>query len=118
MVIGHAVDSAGLDYLRRLAGRGSLPGVDRVGLGVLLPPGQRAGTLAQLCRRGCAGQMMLSQDAWCYIGWFPGPVRAQVASGWHCNHVTGDVLAALRNAASPGNRSRRCSWITHGATAR
>ena len=56
MVIGHAVDSAGLDYLRRLAGRSSLPGVDRVGLGVLLPPGQRAGTLAQLCRRAAPGR--------------------------------------------------------------
>jgi phosphotriesterase-related protein len=104
MVTGHAGGNAGLDYLRRLAGRGSLPGVDRVGLGVLLPSGQRAGTVAQLCRRGRAEQMVLSREAWCYIGWFPGPVCTQVASGWHCNHVTGDVLAALRERGVTGEQ--------------
>jgi phosphotriesterase-related protein len=78
--------------------------VDRVGLGVLLPPGQRAGTVAQLCRRGYAEQMVFSQDAWCYIGWFPGPVRAQVAPRWHRNHVTGDVLAALRERGVTGEQ--------------
>ena len=60
--------------------------------------------MAQLCRRGYAEQMVLSQDAWCYIGWFPGPVRAQVAPKWHCNHVTGDVLAALRERGVTGEQ--------------
>ena len=78
--------------------------MDRVGLGVLLPPGQRAGTVAQLCRPGYAEQMVLSQDAWCYLGWFPGPVRAQVAPRWHRNHVTGDVLAALRERGVTGEQ--------------
>ena len=61
VIIGHAGDNVALDYLRRLADRCSLPGVDRFGLSVLLPPGQRAGTVAQLCRRGYAEQMVLSR---------------------------------------------------------
>ena len=47
---------------------------------------------------------MLSQDAWCYIAWFLGPVRAQVASGWHCNHVTGDVLCGAAERGVTGER--------------
>ena len=48
--------------------------------------------------------LQFSPDAWCRTGWFPGPVRALVAPGRHCNHVTGDVPPALRERGVTGEQ--------------
>jgi phosphotriesterase-related protein len=95
VVIGHCGDSTDLDYLRKLADAGSLLGMDRFGLDLLLPFGQRVDTVAELARRGYAEKMVLSQDASCFIDWFPHEQQVQAAPNWHYTHISDDVLPAL-----------------------
>ncbi len=78
VVIGHCGDSADVGYLTGLADRGSLLGMDRFGLDAILPFEQRVETVAHLCRLGYAERMVLSQDASCYIDWFPDGLDAEI----------------------------------------
>ncbi|MFC0082007.1 phosphotriesterase [Aciditerrimonas ferrireducens] len=96
VVIGHSGDSTDLDYLRQLADAGSILGMDRFGLDILLPFEQRVETVVRLCTEGYADRMVLSQDASCYIDWFPAGLVEQFAPNWHYEHVLRDVVPALR----------------------
>lgn len=96
VVIGHSGDTADLDYLTRLVDAGSYIGMDRFGLDVLLPFEQRVDTVAQMCRRGYAEQIVLAHDASCYIDWFPPDTKDAAAPNWHFTHIHDDVLPALR----------------------
>ena len=95
VVIGHCGDSADIGYLTGLADRGSLLGMDRFGLDAILPFEQRVDTVAHLCRLGYADRLVLSQDASCYIDWFPEGLMAKYAPNWHYEHVVADVVPAL-----------------------
>lgn len=95
VVMGHSGDSTDLDYLCRLADAGSLLGMDRFGLDILLPFEQRVDTVAELARRGYAEKMVLSQDASCFIDWFPREKQLEAAPNWHYTHISDDVLPAL-----------------------
>ena len=48
---------------------GSFIGMDRFGIDVILPFEERVATVASLCERGHADQMVLSHDAACYNDW-------------------------------------------------
>ncbi|GAA1787468.1 phosphotriesterase [Planosporangium flavigriseum] len=96
VVMGHSGDSTDLEYLTRLADAGSLLGMDRFGLDLLLPFEQRVDTIAELARRGYAEKMVLSQDASCFIDWFPHELRLQAAPNWNYTHISDDVLPALQ----------------------
>jgi phosphotriesterase-related protein len=95
VVIGHCGDSADIGYLEGLAQRGSLLGMDRFGLDIILPFEQRVETVAHLCRLGYADRLVLSQDASCFIDWFPDGLTATYAPNWHYEHVVSDVVPAL-----------------------
>jgi len=96
VVIGHSGDTTDLGYLEAVAGAGSYLGMDRFGLDMLLGFEARVATVAALCRRGLAGQIVLSHDAGCHVDVFDEPVRRQVAPRWHHLHITRDVVPALR----------------------
>lgn len=96
VVIGHSGDSTDLDYLTALADAGSLLGMDRFGLDVLLPFEDRISTVVELCRRGYAEKIVIAHDASCTIDWFPADARAQVAPTWNYRHISEDVLPTLR----------------------
>lgn len=96
VVIGHSGDSTDLDYLRTLADAGSLLGMDRFGLDVLLGFEQRVETVVELVRLGYANSVVLSQDASCFIDWFPREQQLQTVPNWHYTHISDDVLPALR----------------------
>ncbi|MEC3976110.1 phosphotriesterase family protein [Amycolatopsis sp. H20-H5] len=96
VLIGHCGDTTDLDYLTELADRGSLLGMDRFGLDLLLPFEDRVATVAALCERGYAGSMVLSHDASCYIDWLDHDQLPVLAPNWHYLHITRDVLPALR----------------------
>lgn len=96
VVIGHSGDSTDLDYLRAIADAGSYLGMDRFGIDVLLPFEQRVDAVVRLCAEGYADKMVLAQDASCYIDWFPPGLMAQAAPNWHYEHISRDVLPALR----------------------
>ncbi len=96
VVIGHSGDSTDLDYLTQLADAGSLLGMDRFGIDVLLPFEQRVDTVAELCRRGYAEKVVLAHDASCAIDWFPAGAKEQAVPNWNFRHISEDVLPALR----------------------
>lgn len=98
VVIGHSGDSTDLEYLRKLADAGSLLGMDRFGVEVLLPTADRVSTIAALCREGYADRMVLAHDASCYIDWFNPDMIKAVSPNWHYEHISNDVLPALREA--------------------
>ena len=94
VVIGHSGDTTDLDYLEALIGAGSYIGMDRFGVDVMLPFEDRVNTVAELCKRGHAGSMVLSHDASC-CGEFSDAVM-QAIPNWHFLHISHDVLPALR----------------------
>ena len=96
VVIGHSGDTADLRYLEEVAGAGSYLGMDRFGLDMFLSFEQRVDTVAELCRRGLAGQVVLSHDAACHVDVFDPETRQRVAPNWHHLHISHDVLPALR----------------------
>ncbi|MGH9061807.1 MAG: phosphotriesterase family protein, partial [Acidimicrobiales bacterium] len=96
VVMGHSGDSTDLDYLKGLADAGCLLGMDRFGLDLLVPFEDRVATVVSLCREGYASSMVLSQDASCYIDWFPAGTPAKMAPNWHYEHVSRDVIPELR----------------------
>jgi phosphotriesterase-related protein len=96
VVLGHSGDSTDLAYLTDLADAGCLLGMDRFGIDLITPFEDRVATVAELCARGYAERMVLSQDASCYIDWFPPGTVSMFAPSWHFEHVFDDVLPALR----------------------
>jgi phosphotriesterase-related protein len=96
VVIGHCGDSTDIAYLESILRRGSFIGMDRFGLDMILPGKQRVSTIAELCRRGWAGQMVLSHDACCHIDWFPKEMIQVAAPRWNFRHICDDVIPALR----------------------
>jgi phosphotriesterase-related protein len=98
VVIGHCGDSTDLTYLRRLADAGSFLGMDRFGIDGLLPTADRIATVVALCKEGYADQLVLSHDASCFIDWFnPEQIRGDWPD-WHFEHISMNVLPALRKA--------------------
>ena len=95
VVLGHSGDSLDLDHLCDLAERGYLLGMDRFGIERVVTSEQRADVVVEMCRRGHAGSMVLSQDASCYIDWMPPRVR-EAMPRWRYTHVHDDVLPYLR----------------------
>ena len=100
VVIGHSDDTEDLDYLEALMKAGSTIGMDRFGIDVFLATEKRAATVAELCKRGWAGQMVLSHDASCVLDWYPREALAAAVPRWHYRHITDDVLPMLRDAGA------------------
>ncbi len=98
VVIGHSGDSTDLDYLERLLEAGSILGMDRFGINTILPFEDRVASVVELCRRGYAEQLVLSQDASCFIDWFAEGELEAGAPFWNFTHLHDDVLPALRSA--------------------
>jgi phosphotriesterase-related protein len=96
VVLGHSGDSPDCDHLSELAEAGFVLGMDRFGINLEVTFEQRADTVVEMCRRGYAGQMVLSHDAQCYIDWMPPQLPAVVLPQWHYRHIVDDVLPYLR----------------------
>jgi len=98
VIIGHSGDSDNLDYLRGLMRRGSTIGMDRFGLDNFLPTAKRVEVIAKLCAEGYAGQMVLSHDANCWSDMMTEAEKVQTRPKWNYNHISDDILPALRAA--------------------
>ena len=96
--MGHSGDSTDLGYLRSLADAGSFLGMDRFGIDVILPTSDRVATVAALCKEGYAEKIVLAHDASCFIDWFDNDMIKAVAPNWHYEHISNDVIPALRDA--------------------
>ena len=98
VVSGHCGDSDNLDYLGEILEHGCFIGMDRFGLEMILPTAKRVATIAELCRSGYAGQMVLSHDACCHIDFYPDQGMRALVPLWNFRHIPDDVLPALRKA--------------------
>ncbi|MBW8801498.1 MAG: phosphotriesterase-related protein [Streptomyces sp.] len=95
IVLGHSGDTPDVDYLESLAQQGFTLGMDRFGINVGTTFEARADTLVELCRRGLADRMVLSQDAACYIDWID-PAAKAFTPQWHYLHLADDVFPYVR----------------------
>ena len=95
VVLGHSGDTTDVDHLSELADAGFLLGFDRFGLHVATTFEDRAGTLVEMCRRGYAESIVLSQDAACYIDWIAPDIMPLLAD-WTYTHIHDAVLPWIR----------------------
>jgi phosphotriesterase-related protein len=95
VVLGHSGDTTDVDHLSELADSGFLLGFDRFGINLDTTFEARADTVVEMCRRGYAESMVLSQDAACYIDWVDPAVMAMLTD-WRYTHIHEDVLPYLR----------------------
>ena len=95
VVLGHSGDITDVDHLCELADAGFFLGMDRFGINLETTFEARADTVVEMCRRGYAESMVLSQDASCYIDWVDPGVMA-LLSQWRYTHIHEDVLPYLR----------------------
>jgi phosphotriesterase-related protein len=95
VVLGHSGDTTDVEHLSELADAGFLLGMDRFGINLDTTFEARADTLVEMCRRGYAESMVLSQDAACYIDWVD-PFVMSMLTQWRYTHIHEEVLPYLR----------------------
>lgn len=101
VVIGHCGDSSDMDYLKEVADRGSVLGMDRFGMDSKLPFAQRLRTVAQLCKEGYAAQVVISTDSSAYSMNFPDEARAARLPRWKATEIMDNVVPGLRELGVP-----------------
>ena len=95
VVLGHSGDSTDADHLSELAELGFVLGMDRFGINVETTFEDRADIVVEMCRRGFASQLVLSQDAACYLDWLA-PGAHVFLPKWNYLHIEAEVLPYLR----------------------
>ncbi|MEJ5975015.1 phosphotriesterase-related protein [Novosphingobium sp. PS1R-30] len=99
VTIGHCGDSKDIDYLMRLADKGSLLGMDRFGVEFAITMEERVATIAEMVRRGYVGSLALSHDCCAWSDFFPKVSDYHAAMPrHHYLHIHDDVIPALREA--------------------
>lgn len=97
--IAHTGDTDDLDYIEKLLETGPFIGMDRYGLDIFLPTEQRNATVVELCKRGYAERMMLSQDINAGAqDWYEEELVAQMVPNWKITYVLDEVIPALKEA--------------------
>lgn len=95
VVLGHSGDSTDADHLSALGDAGFLLGMDRFGIYLDTTFEARCDIVVEMCRRGYAERMVLSQDTSCYIDWIDPQVMALLPQ-WTYTHIHEEVLPYLR----------------------
>ena len=95
VVLGHSGDTTDVDHLAELADLGFLLGFDRFGINLDTTFEARADTLVEMCRRGYAESIVLSQDTSCFIDWIDPAVIAMMPQ-WVYTHIHDEVLPYVR----------------------
>jgi phosphotriesterase-related protein len=99
VIIGHCGDSTDLDYLMRLADRGSILGMDRFGVHFVCSTQDRTQTIVEMVKRGYADRMVLSHDCACWSDFFPtNEMYSQVMPEHNYRHICTNVVPALRES--------------------
>ena len=95
IMLAHTGDTDDLDHIEELLALGVFIGMDRYGTAIFLPDEARNAVVAELCRRGHAERMVLSQDACATIDWFPEEMIAQLAPDWDFTHIFRTIIPQL-----------------------
>lgn len=99
VVIGHCGDTTDIDYLMRIADGGSILGMDRFGVEFVISMNERVATIAEMVKRGYAGQLTLSHDCCAWSDFFPEVSDYHAAMPRHNYlHIHQDVIPALLEA--------------------
>lgn len=99
VIVGHCGDTTDLDYLMRLADRGSILGMDRFGVNFTITTPERVKTIVEMIRRGYVDHLALSHDCACWSDFFPTVEDYnRVMPDHHYLHIHGEVLPALLEA--------------------
>jgi phosphotriesterase-related protein len=99
VVLGHCGDTTDIDYLMKLADKGSLLGMDRFGVEFAITMEERVATIAEMVRRGYAGSLTLSHDCCAWSDFFPQVEDYHAAMpNHHYLHIHNEVIPALREA--------------------
>jgi phosphotriesterase-related protein len=98
VIIGHSGDTEDITYLEKLIDAGSYVGMDRFGIDSFMPTDRRVATIAKLCERGRADNIVLSHDAACDMDWFPAEAVKAAMPRWNFLHIPDDVVPALKDA--------------------
>lgn len=94
VVLGHSGDTTDADHLTELAEAGFILGMDRFGINLATTFEARADIVVEMCRRGFAASMVLSQDAACYLDWIDPDVMPFLPQ-WHYEHISREVVPYL-----------------------
>lgn len=94
VVLGHSGDTTDADHLSELADAGFVLGMDRFGINLETTFEARADIVVEMCRRGYAESMVLSQDASCYFDWIQQDLLALMPQ-WRYTHIHEEVLPYL-----------------------
>ena len=86
VVLAHSGDTSDADHLAALAEAGFVLGMDRFGINLETTFQARADIVVEMCPRGFAHQMVLSQDASCYLDWIKPSILAFLPQ-WHYEHL-------------------------------
>jgi phosphotriesterase-related protein len=95
VLIGHCGDTDDLSYLQDVAVRGAYLGMDKYGFSDTLSTERRNATVVELCRRGLARQMMLSQDSVCARDVLE-PDAEPRRVNWNLTYVASAVIPELK----------------------
>lgn len=99
VLIGHCGDSTDIDYLMKLADKGSILGMDRFGINFGITTADRVKTIAEMVKRGYGDQLTLSHDCTCWSDFFPSVEHYNIAMpDHHYLHISQDVVPALLEA--------------------
>ncbi|MGE3690883.1 MAG: phosphotriesterase [Novosphingobium sp.] len=97
VIIGHSGDTTDIDYLMRLADRGSMLGMDRFGVHFVCSTEDRVNTIVELTKRGYADRIVLSHDCACWSDFFPkAEMYGQFMPHHNYRHICEDVIPMLR----------------------
>ena len=96
IMIAHTGDTDDLEHIEELLALGVFIGMDRYGTDIFLPDASRNAVVAELCRRGHADRMVISQDACATIDWFPEAMIAELAPNWNFTHIFRTIIPQLR----------------------
>ena len=67
VVIGHLGDLDDVDYIEKVAKRGSYIGLDRFSIDTIMPLKMRVKVLKEMCDRGYKNQIVVSHDCMCFM---------------------------------------------------
>lgn len=101
VLIGHLGDTDKIDYIKKIADRGSYVGLDRYGLDLFLPVEKRNEVTLRLIKEGYAERIMISHDYCCTIDWgiAKPEFKPKLAPKWSMTLIFEDVIPFLKRNA-------------------
>jgi phosphotriesterase-related protein len=99
VIIGHCGDTTDVDYLMKLADKGSILGMDRFGVNFTMTTTDRVKTIVEMVKRGYVDHLTLSHDCACWSDFFPTVEAYNAAMPEHNYlHISRQVIPALLEA--------------------